>query len=107
MVGVVVMQTGADYAGKAKAQRCQTRPLFVPKRCSPGSTRDRIRSANGSYWHKADNPIALGFVRFWTKADKSGFWAVMVCPLLTHKRHRLCTAAMVLMPVSAPINELV
>src|SRR5450755_1775617 len=28
----------------------------------------------------------------------------MVCPLMTHKRHWLCTAAMVLMPVLAPIK---
>jgi hypothetical protein len=31
----------------------------------------------------------------------------MVCPLLTQQRHWLCTAAMVLMPVSAPIEVLV
>jgi hypothetical protein len=31
----------------------------------------------------------------------------MVCLLLTHKRHWLCTAAIVLMPVSAPIEVLV
>jgi hypothetical protein len=55
--------------------------------------------------HKADNPIALAFVRFWTKADNGGFWPV--CPLLTQQRHWLCTAAMVLMPVSAPIEVLV
>src|ERR1035437_6770830 len=40
-------------------------------------------------------------------AINGGFWPAMVCPLLTHKRHRLCTAAMVLMPVSAPIKVLV
>ena len=27
---------------------------------------------------------ALGFVRYWTKADNGGFWSAMVCPLLTH-----------------------
>jgi hypothetical protein len=43
-------------------------------------------------------------VRFWTKADNGGFWPAMVCPLMTHKRHWLCTAAMVLMPVSAPFK---
>src|SRR5450755_2571879 len=26
-----------------------------------------------AYWHKADNPVAPAFVRFWTKADKGGF----------------------------------
>jgi hypothetical protein len=30
----------------------------------------------------------------------------MGCPLLTQQRHWLCTAAMVLMPVSAPIKVL-
>ena len=35
------------------------------------------------------------------------FWCVMVCPLMTQQRHWLCTAAMVLMPVSAPIKVLV
>ena len=58
-------------------------------------------------WHLADNPVALAFVRFWTKADKSGFWPKTVCLLMTQQRHWLCTAAMVLMPVSAPIKVLV
>jgi len=40
-------------------------------------------------------------------ADIRGFWLAMVCPLMTHKRHWLCTAAIVLMPVSAPIKVLV
>src|SRR5450759_3972857 len=31
----------------------------------------------------------------------------MVCPLMTQQRHWLCTAAMVLMPISAPIKVLV
>src|ERR1035437_5017477 len=43
-------------------------------------------------------------------ADKGGFWLAMVCPLMTRGRrphmtqlrHWLCTAATVLMPVSAP-----
>jgi len=26
-------------------------------------------SANGRFWHLADNPTAPAFVRFWTKAD--------------------------------------
>ena len=46
-------------------------------------------------------------VRYWTKADNGRFWPATVCPLLTQQRHRLCTAAMVLMPVSAPIKVLV
>jgi len=33
-----------------------------------------------------------------------GFWPKTFCPLMTRQRHWLCTAAMVLMPVSAPIN---
>src|ERR1022692_1794518 len=33
--------------------------------------------------HKADNPAAPVFVRYWTKADKGGFWPGMVCPLMT------------------------
>jgi len=44
-------------------------------------------SVNVAYWHIADNPIAPAFVRFWTKADKGGFWPAAVCPLLTHSRH--------------------
>ena len=40
-------------------------------------------------------------------AIKSGFWAAPACPLMTHKRHWLCNAAMVLMPVSAPFKVLV
>jgi hypothetical protein len=43
-------------------------------------------------------------VRYWTKADKNGFWPALVCPLMTQQRHWLCTAAMVFMPVSAPIK---
>ena len=37
----------------------------------------------GRYWHIADNPTTPAFVRFWTKADKVGFWPAMVCPLMT------------------------
>src|ERR1035437_4185842 len=40
-------------------------------------------------------------------ADIRGFWLAMVCPLMTQLRHWLCTAAMFLMPVSAPIKVLV
>src|ERR1019366_4301021 len=57
--------------------------------------------------HIADNPSAPAFVRFRTTADNGGFWPATVCPLLTHKRHWLCNAAMVLMPVSAPFKVLV
>ena len=35
------------------------------------------------YWHKADNPAASAFVRFWTTTHKGGFWREMVCPLMT------------------------
>jgi hypothetical protein len=41
------------------------------------------------------------------EADNGGFLPAMVCPLLTQQRHWLCTAAMVLMPVSASIKVLV
>ena len=40
-------------------------------------------------------------------ADKVGFWPEPVCPLMTQQRHWQCTAAMVLMPISAPIKVLV
>jgi hypothetical protein len=40
------------------------------------------------------------------EADKGGFWPGTVCQFLTHLRHWLCNAAMVLMPVSAPIKVL-
>src|ERR1035437_1379911 len=33
--------------------------------------------------HKADNPVAPAFVRYWTRADKVGFRVLEVCPLLT------------------------
>jgi len=26
-------------------------------------------------WNLADKPIVVGFARFWTKADKFGYWA--------------------------------
>jgi hypothetical protein len=57
--------------------------------------------------HKADIPTAPAFVRYWATADNGGFWPATVSPLLTQQRHLLCTAAMVLMPVSAPIKVLV
>src|SRR5450759_280609 len=52
----------------------------------------------------ADKSAEPAFVRFWTKADNGGFWTATACPLLTQQRHWLCTAAMVLMPASAPIK---
>jgi hypothetical protein len=42
-----------------------------------------------------------------TKADKGGFWQALARLLMTQLRHWLCTAAMFLMPVSAPIKVLV
>ena len=45
---------------------------------------------------------ALGVI-----ADITGFRRETVCPLLTHKRHWPCNAAMVLAPVSATIKVLV
>src|SRR5450759_2864113 len=50
----------------------------------------------------SQNLVAIGCI-----ADKTGFWPEPVCPLLTHQRHWACTAAMFLMPVSAPIEVLV
>ena len=50
------------------------------------------RALNGRYRRKAD------IVRHWRRMHRS---------LLTHQRHWLCTAAMVLMPVSTPIKVLV
>jgi hypothetical protein len=44
--------------------------------------------ASVCFWHKADNPTVPAFVRYWTKADKGGFWPAEVCPLLTQSRHR-------------------
>jgi hypothetical protein len=55
-------------------------------------------------WHLASFRCAAKFVRFWTKADNRRFWLGTVCPLMTRSEHWLCTAAMVLMPVSAPIE---
>jgi hypothetical protein len=65
-----------------------------------------VKNDDARFWHLADNPTAPAFVRYWTKADNRGFWPATVCTLLTQLRHRLCTAAMVLMPVSAPIKVL-
>jgi hypothetical protein len=58
-------------------------------------------------WHIATFRTQALKGRYWTKADKDRFWPGMVCPLLTHQRHWLCTAAMFLMPVSAPSKVLV
>jgi hypothetical protein len=41
------------------------------------------------FWHKADNRCAAKFVRFWTIADKGGFWPATVCPLMTQSGHLL------------------
>jgi hypothetical protein len=49
--------------------------------------------AHVSSWHLADNPTAPMFVRFWTIADKGGFWLATVCPLMTHNGHSICIAA--------------
>ena len=48
------------------------------------------------------NNLSIGIT-----ADKIGFWPATVCPLMTHSGHWLCTAAMVLMPVSTPFEVLV
>src|ERR1022692_420093 len=42
---------------------------------------------------EADNPTAPPFVRFWGTADIGGFWAAMVCPLMTHLGSGACIAA--------------
>jgi hypothetical protein len=37
-----------------------------------------------------DGVMVLWFhVRYWTKADKAGFWAGIVCPLMTQSGHLL------------------
>jgi hypothetical protein len=61
-------------------------------------------SAIGTSRHFAapQNLSAIG-----ATADNGGFWLAIVCPLLTHKRHWPCAAAMVLMPVLASIKVLV
>jgi hypothetical protein len=51
--------------------------------------------------------VRLSMSAIGATADKVGFWPAEVCPLLTQQRHHLCTAAMVLMLVSAPIKVLV
>jgi hypothetical protein len=56
-----------------------------------------IKIVEVRFWHLAGNPTEPAFVRFWTKADKDRFWPGTLCPLMTHQRHWLCTAAMVLM----------
>jgi hypothetical protein len=44
-----------------------------------------VKNDDARFWHLADNPTAPAFVRYWTKADKAGFWREMVCPLLTQQ----------------------
>ena len=34
-------------------------------------------------WHKADNPTAPAYVRFWATADNGRFWLGTICPLMT------------------------
>src|SRR5690242_19054536 len=36
---------------------------------------------------QSERSSAPSFVRYWTKADKVGFWPRMVCPLLTQSGH--------------------
>ena len=36
-----------------------------------------------------DTPTAAMNVRFWVIANKSGFWLVMVCQLMTQSGHRV------------------
>src|SRR5450759_2958379 len=55
----------------------------------------------------AAHPSVVGMSAIGVRADKAGFWSAMVCQLLTLSGHWLCTAAMFLMPVSAPIKVLV
>ena len=45
--------------------------------------------------------------RFRSEADIDRFWRSLHLLRMTQSGHRLCTAAMVLMPVSAPIKVLV
>jgi hypothetical protein len=95
----------ADAISDGEAKSGLESPSIKPPQLAASFISNEARYV--AYWHLADNPAAPAFVRFWTKADNGGFWPVMVCPLMTHKRHWLCTAAMVLMPVSAPIKVLV
>src|SRR5450759_1101914 len=92
----------ADGLGRCRKSRTSARPAESSRTISIsvyatytfdqalGRT-DRVASLRSgtrrdvAYWHKADNPIAPAFVRFWTKADKIGFWPAMVCQLLTQR----------------------
>jgi len=57
-----------------------------------------------AFLDNADMPTATMNVRYW---GQSGHRADLPpCPLLTHERHWLCTAAMVLIPFSGPIEVL-
>ena len=38
---------------------------------------------------KAQMTLAGTHVRYWTKADKVGFWRKTTCPLMTQCRHRI------------------
>ena len=57
-----------------RRDRRSWRSFFVCRSCC---------GAFGRLWHKADNPVAPAFVRYWTRADKVGFRVLEVCPLLT------------------------
>ena len=55
----------------------------------------------------ADNPAAPAFVRYWTKADKAGFWPAMVCPLLTHNGHGRALHGAVAKSILTPTGTLI
>jgi hypothetical protein len=84
---IVARDLGKSALGRAKsghsdaADKCL---LSGVKRTSCGHA---AMSGNVRYWHLADIPAAPAIVRYWTKADKVGFWLAKVCLLLTQSGH--------------------
>jgi len=98
----------------ARAEKCPFKLLEMDecaraRRCRRGqSTRKSSllsRSAKGRDWPFASVSAVQRYVRSWV--NSGSVWRTPEMTLMTHLRHWLCTAAMVLMLVSAPINGLV
>src|ERR1022692_453846 len=74
----------ADYIRASSHNGCIQRPnTWLHPNASLKCQIFSLHRGRRPYRHLADNPVALGFVRLWTKADKVGFWPATVCPLMT------------------------
>ena len=103
---------GSAKSGAAGVIR---RLTFTPVKKLDGETsyrRDAVPMRNwvrddDRLWHIPDNRrVAIICPVLDEKRTKVGLELSTVCPLMTHKRHWLCTAVTVLIQVSAPIKVL-